>query len=368
MLELKPSNANELAEALREAAAAHQSIELCGAGSKRRMGGPVAPADVCITTSALQRVLRYDPRDLTLSVEAGMNWAELTNVVARQGQMLPLDPPLAAKATVGGVVAANTCGARRRLFGSARDMVIGMQYAAVDGTLAESGGMVVKNVAGLDVLKALIGSFGTLAAITSVNFKLAPLPEATRTFVLSRKTAGEVCAARDTVLRGVLQPAALDVASPGVAAEDYALLVRAGGSETLLNRYTRELGPCERLEGEAETELWSRLDDFVATPAYTVKVAHPLTGLPAVLESHKGAVLARAGTGITYLGFDTPDALQDWMTRSASTGWSRIVEWGAGDAGERWPGAGPDLDWMRRLKESFDPEGLLNRGRLHGHI
>ena len=141
------------------------------------MAGPIEPADEQVSTSALGRVLQYEPRDLTISVEAGLPWRELTRVLAENRQMVPLDPPFGADATVGGVVASNSCGPRRRLYGSARDLVIGMKFATLEGKVVQSGGMVVKNVAGLDMAKLMIGSFGTLAAIAVVNFKVQPMPE-----------------------------------------------------------------------------------------------------------------------------------------------------------------------------------------------
>ena len=123
--------------------------------------------------------------------------------------MIPLDPPFAGSATVGGVVAANTSGPRRRLYGTARDVIIGMKFATLEGKLVNSGGMVVKNVAGLDMAKLMIGSFGTLAAIAVVNFKLAPAPAVTRTFVLSHRRLEDAIATRNRILQGVLQPSAL---------------------------------------------------------------------------------------------------------------------------------------------------------------
>ena len=149
----------------------------------------------------MARVLQYEPADLTISVEAGMRWADLTQLLASNQQMIPLDPPFSDSATVGGVVAANTSGPRRRLYGTARDVVIGMKFATLEGKLVHSGGMVVKNVAGLDMAKLMIGSFGTLAAIAVVNFKLAPIPEATRTFVAFASDAGDAMATRDRILR-----------------------------------------------------------------------------------------------------------------------------------------------------------------------
>ncbi len=171
-------------DALASASAAKQSIELFGSDTKRFMAGPVAAADVRISTAGMRRILQYEPRDLTISVEAGIPFAELNATLARNGQMIPLDGPYCAEATTGGVIAANISGARRRLYGTARDLVIGMKFATLDGKLVQSGGMVVKNVAGLDMGKLMIGSFGTLAAIASINFKLTPRPAVARTVLL----------------------------------------------------------------------------------------------------------------------------------------------------------------------------------------
>src|SRR6185437_202439 len=136
-------------------------------------------------------------QDLTISVEAGFPWQELTRVLAQNRQMVPLDPPFAAQATVGGVVASNSCGPRRRLYGSARDLVIGMKFATLQGKIVQSGGMVVKNVAGLDMGKLMIGSFGTLAAVAVVNFKLTPVPVEEATFLLASETLDAAISARD---------------------------------------------------------------------------------------------------------------------------------------------------------------------------
>ena len=148
---IHPESPKELAQALADAAAAKQLIALGGAFSKQAMGGPIATADVTISTAKLNRVLQYEPRDLTLSVEAGMNYAELCRILADHRQMIPLDPPFAAESTIGGVLAANLSGPRQRLYGTARDMVIGMTFATLAGKLVQTGGMVVKNVAGLDM-------------------------------------------------------------------------------------------------------------------------------------------------------------------------------------------------------------------------
>ena len=218
MDELLPRSADELAEALAAAGGRKRAVRLGGAFSKDRMAGPLAPADTVISTSAMNRILQYEPHDLTISVESGMRWADLTDALAANMQVIPLDPPFFDTATVGGVVAANTSGPRRRGYGSARDVVIGMKFATLEGKIVQSGGMVVKNVAGLDMAKLMIGSFGTLAAIGIVNFKLAPAPPATRTFALRFSSLDDAIAARDHILGGVLQPTAIDLVNPAAGA------------------------------------------------------------------------------------------------------------------------------------------------------
>src|SRR5271156_210436 len=228
----------ELAEALAAAAAEGRPVELRGNGTKLCMGGPLASGSVTISSARLSGLLQYEPKDLTISVEAGMPFAELSRILAEHRQMLPLDPMFAGSATVGGILAANSSGPRRRLYGAARDMVIGMTFATLAGKLVRTGGMVVKNVAGLDMGKLMIGSFGTLAVMAVVNFRLHPVPHGTRTFVQEFVRATEAIAARDRVLKSTLQPAAIDIMK---SPDGYDLIIQAGGSAAVLERYSREL-------------------------------------------------------------------------------------------------------------------------------
>ena len=212
-----PSSVRDLTTVLKEAAAEEQTIEVAGNNSKRLMGGPTTPAETKVNTSGLRRVLKYEPNDLTISVEAGMPFAELQALLAKNQQMVALDPPFFAKATVGGVIATNSSGPMRRYYGTARDQVIGMKFATVAGKQVSTGGMVVKNVAGLDIGKLMIGSFGTLAVVTSVNFRLHPIPEQTHTFVFSFDEVDQLMEKRNSILYSVLRPLALDVISPPAA-------------------------------------------------------------------------------------------------------------------------------------------------------
>jgi glycolate oxidase FAD binding subunit len=348
-----------------DAANSREVTALAGASSKARMGGQVANPARAITTSAMTRVLQYEPRDLTISVEAGLRWADLTRLLAQNNQMVPLDPPYFEQATAAGVVAANTCGPRRRLYGSARDLVIGMRFATLEGKIVQTGGMVVKNVAGLDMAKLLIGSFGTLAAIAVVNFKLAPIPAESRTFVLHFETCAGLIAARDRILQSPLQPAALDALNPAAARTvgldgRFTLLVQAGGNAAVMTRFEAELG----VPGDPAFP-WSSICEF--TPCYVA--AHPhaciarisstLSQLREVLSLTEFPIVSRAANGVSYLHF--PSAAEAAIPNE----YRYVFEYGITRDSEVFAS---DFAIMKKVKNLFDPLGILNPGRLYGRI
>ncbi len=345
----RPETPEQLADSLRAAASAKQTIRLGGNFSKDRLGGPPQPSDIAVSTSSLNRLLQYDPRDLTVSVQAGMPFAELERALARHRQMLPLDPGWMADTTVGGVVAANLSGPRRRLYGTARDMVIGMTFATLDGKLVSSGGMVVKNVAGLDMAKLMIGSFGTLAAIATVNFKVFPIPTHVRTFTMQFPTAAAAFAERDRILRGVLQPSAIDIVN---WPSGFRLLVQAGGNQRVLDRYQRELPGAE----PCEESVWDEVREF--TPRFLAD--HPqgsvqaipvkLTEMAPLVDRLGVPVIARAGSSVIYAHH---------TGRKTGTPLS-VPAFPLDD--------GSGFAMMTGVKEMFDPDRLLNRGRLYGRI
>jgi glycolate oxidase FAD binding subunit len=261
-------------------------------------------------------------------------------LLAERNQMLPLDPPWMRDSTVGGVLAANLSGPRRRLYGTARDMVIGMTFATLEGKLINSGGMVVKNVAGLDMAKLMIGSFGTLAAIATVNFKVFPRPAGSRTFLMEFERAGAAFAERDRILNSVLQPAAIDIVN---WPQGFRLLIHAAGNIAVLDRYARELPGAAIVDDD----VWEAIREFPnrfldENPgAKVVPLTMPLSRMGAVAKKLSVPFVARAGSGVIYAHYrkDAPE------TPLAS-----------------------DFATMTKVKEMFDPERLLNRGRLHGRI
>jgi glycolate oxidase FAD binding subunit len=369
---IQPRSPEELAEFLAECSRASRSIQISGANTKQNMAGPVEPADTAITTSAMTRVLQYEPADLTISVEVGLRWSDLTNLLAGNNQMIPLDPPFFDYATVGGVIAANSSGPRRRLFGTARDVVIGMKFATLEGKLVNSGGMVVKNVAGLDMAKLMIGSFGTLAAIAVVNFKLAPIPATSRTFILSYPDLASAMKMRNRILQGVLQPAAIDLVNPAAAKrfdlEGYCLLLQAGGSETVMQRYVRELAGAEIRE---DNNLWTQIREF--TPNWlrdhpegaVVRQSTTLQALGEAIDRVKEhPVLARAGNGVMYVYYSE-------ATQAKVDGVKGAIEFSPEPVKRSlplWPATGSDFAVMQKIKQLFDPQYLLNKGRLYGRI
>lgn len=348
------------------------------------MAGPVEPADIAVTTTSLRGVLRYEPRDLTISVGAGLPWRELTSLLAENRQMIPLDPPFGDQATVGGVVASNTAGPRRRLYGTARDVVIGMQFATLEGKLVDSGGMVVKNVAGLDMAKLMIGSFGTLAAIATVNFKLAPMPEVERSFLLPFASLEAANEARSGILKSQLQPAAIDLLTPSAGAtvgnNTWLLAIRVGGNQAAVDRYEHEFARYDgsvALDDERQQTLWRHIENF--TPGFlsnhedgaVVRASCTLKELEAVMASFPGAAVARAGSGVCYGYFEQWGTAGDWMRKAVGRGWKVVLEFSPEIRKrklELWPAPGADVEIMKRVKLLFDPRSLLNRGRLYRRI
>src|SRR5580692_6114339 len=181
-LVVEPADEQQLAAVLRLATGAGLAVIPRGGGTKISWGNPPARADIILSTSRLDKMIEHAWADLTVSVEAGCTILKLQSALARHGQRLALDPLWPAQATIGGILSTNDSGSLRLRFGALRDLIIGVTLALPDGTLASSGGKVVKNVAGYDLPKLVTGAYGTLAVITRAFFRLHPLPRFARTF------------------------------------------------------------------------------------------------------------------------------------------------------------------------------------------
>jgi glycolate oxidase FAD binding subunit len=386
MYAVSPTSGADLAIELQEAAQKRRTISVVGSGTKRLMGGPALPAEVTVCTGGLKRIVEYEPNDLTISVEAGHNFSELQEILARKQQMIALDPPFYAKATVGGIVASNSNGPMRRAFGTARDLVIGMKFAMLNGKIASVGGMVVKNVAGLDIGKLLVGSFGTLAVITTVNFRLHSLPEDTNTFLYSFPDLESALEKRDEVMRSPLRPLALDLVSPPAAARlgvsGYVLAVRAGGTKMVMRRYERELSHCDRLAGADEDAWWAHLREFPADfvrrqpNGVVLRMGTTLSEMGTLLRSISGAFISRASVGTTYVYLSSWQGVPVFWQSALKNRWSAAIEFAPDDCRstkDLWllrsmGKSDSSFVMMKRIKQMFDPNNLLNRSRLYGRL
>jgi glycolate oxidase FAD binding subunit len=207
-----PQSQLQLSEAI---ALAHENewrVLPCGNGSKIDWGGLASGAEVVVSTSRLDQLLEHASGDLTVTVEAGINFIQLQSMLAEAGQFLAIDPAYARRSTLGGIVATANTGSLRHRYNSVRDMCIGISFVRYDGEIAKAGGKVVKNVAGYDLMKLMTGSYGTLGIISQLTFRLYPLPPASGTVVV--KGSNEAIARlRTELLSATLTPVAVDLLS-----------------------------------------------------------------------------------------------------------------------------------------------------------
>ena len=264
---VKPGSADEIAAILQLANEYGLSVVPAGGFTQQQTGNLPPQVDILLYTSRLTEVEHYDPGDLTVGVGAGCTVAQLSSMVAANGLLFAGDPALPQRCTVGGMLATGMYGPLRHGYGGLRDYCIGIRFVTGDGRKAKGGGRVVKNVAGYDMMKLLIGSQGTLAVITSASFKLFPAPRQTRTFVAEFATAAEALEFRSHVLRSPLSPICLELVSPQAhellepvasseqnSAAPWAIYLRAAGSDAVLARYRAELGTAVSREVDGERE------------------------------------------------------------------------------------------------------------------
>ncbi|NUP65013.1 MAG: FAD-binding oxidoreductase, partial [Nonomuraea sp.] len=209
-----PETVEEIAAVLRACAAHDLAVVPVGGGTKLHWGPPPSRCDVLLDLCCLNEVLEHAAGDLVVRVQAGVTMETLSGVLAAKGQELALDVPFADDATVGGTLAAALPGPRSFRYGTARDLLIGVTVVLADGTIARSGGKVVKNVAGYDLGKLFTGSYGTLGVIAEATFRLHPLP-AERCWVTAETSADDVPGIAAALAASQAEPSAVEVERPG---------------------------------------------------------------------------------------------------------------------------------------------------------
>lgn len=405
---IQPVSAAEVAEALHRASEARQSIVIRGADSKSGWGRPGSRVDAVLDMRRMNRILAHEHGDMTATIEAGASLRAVNQALAVHGQTLPLDPPFADRATIGGLLATNDSGPLRHRYGTPRDLVIGIQLATTDGVLAKAGGQVVKNVAGYDLCKLVTGSFGSLAAIVSATFKLSPLPAASKTLTIDVRDAAALAAIVKTMMASQLEPVAFEVVvshgslvvgrsstggDPRSTTHDKrptTILLRFASlpavvdaqiaqAASLLHDHATSIeisdGDAERALWEAHaTASWDQPGAIVRASWLPAKIDAALAALQGgatsgVAQGFSPALVGRAaiGAGLIRLGGETAAqaAAVEQLRRSPIFGNIVIVR-GSDElkaAVDVWGSHGDRQPLFDSLKRAFDPNGVLNAGR-----
>ena len=354
-----PATREELASALAAAGEAGTPVRFHGAGTKQAWP-PAAPPDALeLSTAGLAQIVEHNAGDLTGVLEAGVPLAEAQALFAKAGQRLALDPPDGG-ATIGGVVASGDTGPLRGRYGGPRDLVVGMRVALSDGTLAKSGGKVIKNVAGYDIAKLFSGSFGTLGAIVEVSVRLHPVAPDTATALGEAADPDQLARGSAAIGQSPLEHHGIDVAWRGGRGH---MLVRfAGAAPRPQAEAAEKLLRAEGLATEIVDDdegLWDEQRAAQRGPL-VVKISSLPTRLPALLraaDEHGGSVVGRAALGLSWVRFEEPSAAPVERLRRE---FISVVQ-----------DRPPDLDidpigpidparraLMRRVKERFDPAGV----------
>lgn len=416
----RPASAQEISELVKFAAAEKLAIIPAGARTKLGIGMPPCRYDLAIDMTRLDRVISYDPGDLTLSVEPGIPLRRLIEVLAEHNQFLPLAVPFSDRATVGGTLASGVDSPLRQFYGTARDFVLGMEFVSGDGALTKSGGRVVKNVSGYDLHKLFLGSVGSLGVITRINFKTFPLPRNTATFVAAFRGAHGASRFNQLVQQSTLRPQAVEVIDPGAArilnsagsvavpshSEEVSwyVAVKIAGSDIVINRchqeleqlartaYRDSLSSFDKMPDAEGMRLWAAVREFPAAVerASTESAIFKTACLPADLTSHFEGIHSQAqrysaeaahvvrGVGACYWAlFDTDRAklrtlCREMLDHSANRIKAPVsILW----CPSEWKGElnvwGPpreDFILHQRVKRAFDPHNIFAPGRFVGGL
>ena len=407
---VEPSGSENVAAVLQFCADHDLAVIPRGSGTKLALGNPPRRYNVALSLRQLNQVWHYEAADLTITVGAGMKLGDLQEFLGRDGLWFPLDPSGGASATIGGILATNASGPLRLRHGAARDMVLGMKVATTEGKLIKSGGRVVKNVAGYDLSKLLIGSYGTLGVIVEASLKLFPRPAGRATWVLEPGTFEAARDLRRRILNSPLDPlrmvllnrrASSRLQNAGEAEGEHSLelWVEVGGPSPVLERCARELVEMGRSVGvqghrliePAAENYWRRLIDFPALwedfdalvlkstlPTATCEQFLSLAQQGAERERVNLAGMVQPGVGIAHLGLwgetlasVAERQVTDLRKAAEDLGGALVVERYLKDFNGKWDvwgSAGDSVESMRKMKAVWDPRGILAPGRFVGGI
>lgn len=403
-----PETPEQVEEALRWAVAGETSLEVLGSGSKRAFGRPVE-AGHALDLSGFSGVLDYEPNELVMSAKPGTPVAEIEAALAPHNQQLAFEPadlaPLLGGApggnvsgTVGGIFACNLSGPRRLKIGAARDHILGFKAVSGRGESFKSGGRMFKNVTGFDFSKLMTGSFGTLAVFTELTFKVLPAPETTHTVLVLGCEPDAAVRAMTAALQSPCEVSGAAHLPLGVAGDSAVAAVRSGGVAVTalrvegfgpsvdyrcaaLVKLLAEFGDTAILRTADSETLWRELRDvtlFTGGDAQVWRVSVPPAegaGVAAkILAACPGRAFLDWGGGLVWLALDpVPDAGHEAVRGAFADvgGHATLVRAEASVRAQVpvfQPQPGPLGAVTARMKESFDPKGVLNPGRMYAGV
>ena len=376
-----PLTLSEIGTRVAGAAESGRALRIAGRGSWLDAGAPVAAGET-LSLSAYSGIVDYVPGDLTITVRGGTPLSEIAAATAEHGQWLPLDPPGSPDGSIGATVATGSYGPLASAFGRPRDQVLGLEAVTGTGEVITVGSRVVKNVAGFDLTRLLVGSWGTLGVITQITLRLRARSDCERTAAIAAPTRGPKLAAALAAVRSArLAPLALELLSPEVAESvglsgGTVLLARLGGNDESVSAQLDELASL----GDpvtASDDCWERLRALDAGAAATLRFSTPLTDLPILWDAladgstadhrvlrhatvmrgiMRCLVAAPAGTAQP-----TPDSLAA-IARPLES--ARLIPERLGAMWSRLAPSSVNDPISRRVKEAFDPANVLNPGIL----
>jgi glycolate oxidase FAD binding subunit len=387
---LAPSTVEDLSQIVSHAAQMKSPMLLCGNSSKLGWGGLVKQADFVLSTQKLNRILDHAIADLTVTVEAGVKLSDLQAFLKPHRQFLPIDPSYPEQATIGGIVATADSGSWRQRYGGIRDLVLGCSIVRWDGKIAKAGGKVVKNVAGYDLMKLFTGSYGTLGVLTQVTFRLYPLPETSKTLLLTGDAQALSQACQD-LLKSGLAPTSADVLSINLMrslelGNNLGLLVRFQNIAESVTEQVNQLQALGQKLGlsiaeftaESEASLWQSLKNQMMPnfnpDLVTCKIGIMSNQIVNFLQESPGLAQIHLASGLGRLVLETDSDINQ-LSKMRSTcerdrGFLTILEAPKNIKAkhEPWGYQGNALDLMKSLKTKFDPYNLFNPGLFIGEI
>jgi len=444
MAVLFPKNTQQVSEILKFANRENLAIVPRGSGSKMSLGNPPKRLDLVVCTTRMNHMLDVDTANLTITVEAGVKFRDVQARLATEddrcylpledlvtegdeficsdrshsGCFLPIDPPCSEKATMGGIVAANSGGPRRLLYNLPRDHILGVRFVAPSGEIVGAGGKTVKNVSGYDISKLMTGSIGTLGIICEMTFKLLPLPEQMETLLFSFGTFSAACDLADRIFETSLLPAAVEVmnatafanlkinATPDFTSDGYVVAVALETFEDAVKRMATEIREMARdcgAQGDASLQNHSHLQYWMAVSSLDPILAARFSGLIKAKLNYRisewkdifgfahntlsenkleHVISAHAGCGICTISLlmnqggngsmdKAVEVMGQLLKRSRDAGGNLVIQYAPSAVKKHlsmWGEPPPDFAVLKRVKEQVDPSGIMSPGRFVGGL